>query len=425
MLAFGRRTAGKRAVSVLGCQGMPYRFFFSYARETYKASQLGTENFLDQFFNDLTSQVALLTGEAIKEVGTRDVDFLRTSDNWGPDLVARMQDSAVLVCVLSPHYLKSLPCGRELGLFRERLVQLDGQLGGDKQRILPVFWVDEPYCHQAMLPHVKEFLKTLQLTEKGLPEDYPKVGIINFYGEGKKNTFGIRSHLAERIKTLSELPQLPKLAINSDFNGLPSFFERRESGGDERVARGPLGTNVVYAIATRDEAGNVPTAATYGEKAEEWRPFADKPNRTIGLLTQTALTDAGQRDAEYRVLSLSEDLLVRIKKAREVNSPVLMILDQASLHLETIKKRLADYDGYDAPHIGLVTAGGTVADEPLLPEIFAAKYSASRPHHVWTVPPTTEAYERSVSDVVSALRSVLQKLSGPTVPLPSSTVPGL
>lgn len=405
---------------------MPYRFFFSYSRKTYKASRFDGGNWLDQFFDDLSSQVALLTGEKIEEVAYRDINRLRISDNWGPELIDGMQNSAVLVCTLSPHYLRSLPCGREVGLFRERLAQLNGQPGGDKHRIVPVFWVDEPYCHQAMHPHVKEFLKTLQLTQKGLPEDYPRVGIMNFYGQGQRNSaFSFRKLLAERIKELSDLTPLPKLATNTDFNRLPSFFERRESAGDERVAVGPLGTNVVYAVATRDMVGHVPTAARYGEKAEEWRPFADKPNPTIGLLTQTALTDAGQRDTEYRAINLSEDLLAKIRTAREVNSPVLMVLDQTSLRFQTIKEKLADYDSYDAPHIGLVTAGGTAADESLLRDVFAAKYSHPRAHHLWTVPPTSDSYERSVADVVSALRADLQKLSQATVALRSSPMPNL
>jgi hypothetical protein len=70
-----------------------------------------------------------LTGEKIKEVGYRDVNRLRISDEWGPELIEGMQNSA-----------------------------------------------------QAMHPHVREILKTLQLTQTGLPEDYPRIGIINFDG---------------------------------------------------------------------------------------------------------------------------------------------------------------------------------------------------------------------------------------------------
>src|SRR5262249_17197757 len=102
---------------------MRYRFFFSYARETYKASQNNVENWIDQFFDDLTRQVALLTGERIEDIAYRDVNRLRMSDEWAPELIEGMQESAVLVSVLSPHYFKSLACGREFGLFCERLAR--------------------------------------------------------------------------------------------------------------------------------------------------------------------------------------------------------------------------------------------------------------------------------------------------------------
>jgi len=102
-----------------------------------------------------------------------------------------------------------------------------------------------------------------------------------------------------------------------------------------------------------------------------------------------------------------------------------MVLDQNSLRFDTIKKHLAAYDRCDAPNIGLVTAGGTGTDETLLRDVFAAKYTYHRAHNLWTVPPTSLDYERSVADVVSALRAELQKVSQGTVTLLSGQMPSL
>ena len=191
------------------------------------------------------------------------------------------------------------------------------------------------------------------------------------------------------------------------------------------MAKGPLGKNVVYAVATRGMLGNNSNSATYGEKAEEWRPFTDKPNRTISLLTQNALRDAEQDATQYRVINLSDELVAKMKKARGENSPVLVVLDHASLRFKSIKNHLSDYDTYDAPHIGLVTAGGEPTDNALLAEVLPVKYLSSRPNHLWTVPPDSNAYEVSVASVVSALRGDLQKLSQPTIALQFSTMPTL
>jgi hypothetical protein len=330
----------------------------------------------------------------------------------------------VLVCLFSPNYFASLPCGREVELFRKRLAQLNGEPGVEKHRILPVFWIGRPQCHDKMQPHVREFLEKLQLTQKGLPEGpegYPNIGIQYFYGDKQENVcFRITSLLAERVVELSNLPALPKLADETDFNSLASFFASRDNCNDQNVALGPNGTNVVYAVATQDVVGD----PSYGVKAEDWRPFADKPMRTIGLLTGAGLADAGQNEAMYRAISLSSDLLEKIKTARNRNSPVLMVLDQASLRFDSVKKHIAGYDEYDAPHIGLVTAGGDDGDS-LLKEVFATKYLGNRPHHLWTVPPSSEAYERQVAALVSTLRANIQKFSQTKFELPPSTMPSL
>ena len=215
------------------------------------------------------------------------------------------------------------------------------------------------------------------------------------------------------------MPNLPALPPETKFNNLRSFFERREIAG--QVAVGPLGTNVVYAVAT-DQVQN---DKSYGAKSEDWCPFPDKPNRTIALLTQAALADAGQRATEYRAITPSKDLVHKVKEAREVNSPVLIVLDQSSLHFDMVKEGLTDYDTYDGPNVGLVTASGVAADQPLLRKVFPMKYGQSRPHHLWTVPPDSGAYERAVGNIVSALRADLQKQSDAIISVQTSPMPSL
>jgi hypothetical protein len=407
---------------------MPYRFYFSYARETYSASKFAGQSYLDTFFDDLCNQVALEAGEPIEGVAYRDTDRLRISDTWSRELIEGMQESAVLVCIISPHYLRSLPCGREVEMFRRRLELLNGHPGGDRHRIVPVYWIDHPQCCKRMQLHVRGFLDQLQFTQKHLPEDYPRIGIHNYYGlEDNASCFAFRKQLAQRINELSNLPPMPELPVDKDFNDLPSFFERREPADEERVAAGPRGTNVVYAVATRDEmAAKQPDAATtYGEDREDWRPFTDKPNRPVGLVTQAALSDAGQSEGEYCPLGLPNDLVAKIRRARDKNSPVLLVIDHASLEIDAIRTRLASYDEVDCPHVGLVTAGGGNGKEALLAQVFPTKYLIDRPHHVWTVPPSSDVYERSVSDIASALRKVVQNFSEATVPLPQASVPRL
>ena len=407
---------------------MPHRFFFSYARFSHDTSKTPGGNYLDEFYDDLRNHVAELTGEDPAQVAYRDLDRLRISDNWQPKLIKGLQDSQVLVCVLSPHYLKSHECGREVAFFQERLNKLKATNGDARHRIVPVYWIDQVQCYQGMLPHVSQFFSSLQSTEPGLPKGYPRMGVAHFYGT-KETTccYQFRECLAKRIYELSKLsPGLPELADGTDFDGLPSFFEQGYAKG-ERVAVGPFGTNVVFAVATRRQSIDPDSPISkYGETAEEWRPFLDKPQRTVGLLTRNALIDAGQNVSNYCPIELSEKLLSRISEAQEVNSPVLIVLDRDSLRVQTIRDSLVEYDSCDATHVGLVTAGGAESGEELLKEVFQRKCAKHvREHHLWTVPPSSTAYERSIVDVVSALRCELQRLSKVSVTLPPTAMPSL
>jgi tetratricopeptide (TPR) repeat protein len=118
----------------------PYRFFFSYASETDRASG----NYLEEFFNALCRRVALETGEPIADVGYRDKNRLTLASFWGKDLVNALQRSRVLICIISPHYLNSAACGREVEFFLRRF-QLAGQVFGQAQhhRVIPIFWVGD------------------------------------------------------------------------------------------------------------------------------------------------------------------------------------------------------------------------------------------------------------------------------------------
>ena len=369
---------------------MSYRFFFSYSSETLRRSRKsdGTGNWLEDFFTNLCDRVGLI-GSGKIEIAYRD-NKMRVAEKWETELVNGLQDSAVLVAVLSPQYFESSNCGREFAFFRERLAQL-GDQGGGQHRIIPVCWVGEPYWDEMMQPHVRKFMGGIQLTQNGFPEDYRKRGLLRCYTENKDAVETVIGGLADRILDLGKLPPLPKLASDNLFTALRSFFETPDGAGSERIAQGPLGTNVVYAVATREMMGEG-AADNYAEKAEEWRPFRDTPTLTVGPATQVAIMKARQKD--YSTILLRDDLLATIKKAGESKSIVLVVLDEASLRCEAIKKPLADYDGRDTTHVGLVGIGSK-EDEQQLKEVFPVKYESARAHHLWTVPPQSTSFEES------------------------------
>jgi hypothetical protein len=235
---------------------MPYRFFFSYASETHRASSWNnwgdSGNYLEEFFQALCSRVALITGEAIASVGYRDRDRLTLASFWSKELVAALQSARVLVSIVSPHYLDSENCGREVELFKRRFDLLGGK---ESHRIIPIFWEDDITCKTHMAEEVERFFFELQLRQAGMPPSYPHTGVYPHYILGEQAARnGLIDVVAKAILSLSELPALPELPGGDEFKELPSFFAGQEKRVKPSIAVGPKGTNVVYAVGTRDEA---------------------------------------------------------------------------------------------------------------------------------------------------------------------------
>jgi hypothetical protein len=344
---------------------------------------------------------------------------------WSKELVAALQCSRVLVPIISPHYLESDNCGREVEFFKRRAQLLTGT---QPHRIIPIFWVDAATCKTHMSEAMAQFFFALQLREAGMPPSYPHTGLYPLYNLGEQIARnGLIDVVGRAILRLSELPAIPELPGSGEFTELPSFFADSGRSVKPPVAVGPKGTNVVYAVGTREEAnrydfGNL---GGYDDARERWVPFADAPGATIELATREGLNTAGQDDLNYCNLGLPSDLNDRLRAAKNANSPVLIVLDRSSLRIPTIKSGLDDYDGRDYPHVGLITAAGNEQDEPLLAQILPTKYGNGRPNHLWTVPDDRASYVFGIGDIVSGLRRNLQKAGSTAISQPAAQLPGI
>jgi len=410
-----------------------YRFFFSYASETHRASiweSWGKSgNHLEEFFNALCRAVAMETGQAIHDVGYRDQNRLTMSSFWGKELVSALQQSSVLISVISPHYLQSKNCGREIEFFQRRFALRQQQPSvTEPHRIVPIFWMDKATCSEHMAQDVEKLFHDLQLRGHGMPETYPHTGAFRLYTAGDQaGRNSLIEVVAKAIKDLSDIAKMPQLPGTGDFTDLPSFFARKAPSAASTIAAGPKGTNVVYAVATAAEAmqRNVDGMAQRGDPRETWRPFADAPGATVEAATREGLNGADQDDAAYRNLSMPADLITKMEQARSANSPVLIVLDQSSLNVPTIASPLYEYDSRDFPHVGLVTAGGREADEALLDRTMPTKFQQRRANHLWPVPAGRVEFVQGVMDVIGGLRRCLQQTGATAVSLPAGQIPGL
>ncbi|MFO1434175.1 MAG: toll/interleukin-1 receptor domain-containing protein [Candidatus Competibacteraceae bacterium] len=399
-----------------------YKFFFSYARKDYESAKRtimtndGPQpvNYLEIFFEEICKGVAGLTNEYPDKVAYRDKDRLKIADFWSRQLVQGLQNSDVLLAIVSPAYLGSENCGREVQFFIERL----NRLSDDQQqsyRIIPVFWEDTYFCFNGLNKNTSEFLKRLQWNQEGMPKDYPIMGIGQMYRlMNNRACAQVVEQIARRIVDLANLePRLCYLPGEDDFSDLPSAFKRREDipVGDIPVASGLTGTNVVYIVANKDN------------QPESWQPF-NNDNITIEQATQNGLKKAGQTGTYYN-LKFPRNLLRKIQDARDRNSPVLMVLDHHALSTPEFKSPLRRYDGADYLNVGLVTASGSDGEDDILRDVFQTKFAGQRPHHIWKVPANCQEYENSVSKVVTDLKSCLLRTGKLPEPQPPAQMPGL
>jgi hypothetical protein len=410
-----------------------YPFFFSYASETHRASVwkdwATSGNHLEEFFEALCNRVAWLTGQQVGAVGYRDQNRLTLGSFWSNELVTALQRSRVLVSIISPHYLQSENCGREFEFFRRRFELLKTSGAGLQQhRIIPIFWIDSLRCKTHMPEFVERYLFELQLREAGMPPSYPHTGLYPLYTLGQQVARNaLVDVVAKAILRLSDLPEMPELPGVGTFTDLPSFFVARDKCMKQSVAVGPRGTNVVYAVGTRNEAikYNLGKIGNYDDSRERWAPFGDAPGATIELATREGLNTVGRDDLNYRNLGLPPDLDDRLREARTANSPVLIVLDRSSLKVPAIRSGLSDYDDRDYPHVGLITAAGTELDEPLLIQTLPTKYGNRRPNHLWTIPDDRTSYVLGIGEVVSGLRRGLQQVGSAAIPQPAAQLPGI
>ena len=212
-----------------------YKFFFSYARNDYESSKRTiitndgsrTVNYLEIFFEEVSKEVSSLTGENPDKVVYCDIERLKISDYWNKQLVEGLQNSSVLLAIISPAYLKSWNCGREVQFFIKRSNRLR-LLSGQQQshQIIPVFWEDASVCFRGLDKNVSKFLKEFQWSQTGMPENYPSVGIGKMYKlMSLRECAQVVAQIAKRIVEIAAMrPELPQLG-EDDFSEMPSAWD--------------------------------------------------------------------------------------------------------------------------------------------------------------------------------------------------------
>jgi len=149
---------------------MDYWFYLSYSR-------VDDSPYIKKFYGDLSVEVRQRMGIPEHEVGYFDGTRIEPGMRWDTQILDALQNSRVLIPMLSRGYLHSEFCGKEWQFFRfreEATINALPSAAGYRSAIMPVLWQPEEYLPKP-LPAA---ISNLQYTHPRLGEDYVRHGLL-------------------------------------------------------------------------------------------------------------------------------------------------------------------------------------------------------------------------------------------------------
>lgn len=190
--------------------------FISYAHIDNKPVAAEKSGWISRFHASLDTLLSKRLGKSVTI--WRD-DKLQGNDRFADEIVTQFQHTAVLVSVLTPRYLKSEWCQKEVNAFCERADDGDGLYVDQKARVFKI--VKSPVDCQSQLPPVMQELLGYEFFtfEDGVPMELDDV-----YGEKYGQYF-----LRKVNKLAFEISELLKSLEKKTVSGSPSNGVEAES----------------------------------------------------------------------------------------------------------------------------------------------------------------------------------------------------
>lgn len=316
---------------------MPYKCFFSYARDN-------TDKYLDKFYADLREEIRQHTGLLQANILFRDTG-LQTGEYWDNELKDALATSEALICVVSPIYVGREFCGKEFQIFRERVDAATApprQLANATNVILPVLWMP-------VKGDMPEVLSRLQHYSDDYPPDYKTEGLRYLLMLEKETEYRRFLHLfVARVLEVTppRTAALPPLDDVPAFEEVPSAFHVRRipapTPGPEQSAGGPNNVKFVFLAARGPEIQPLRRAACYGNDGGWfWRPFDPPDQVTVGTIAQQAASDENLR---YQEIPLDDQIIERLRLADEKKEIIVVVVDVWSMKVPTYHDLMRLYD---------------------------------------------------------------------------------
>ncbi|MFO0817727.1 MAG: toll/interleukin-1 receptor domain-containing protein [Pirellulales bacterium] len=208
---------------------MGHATFASYAR-------LDGGREFKRFANQLREVLRRVTGhQDLNKVCFVDQRDIKLGDEWDVELANAVCGASTIVCLVSPTYLRSPWCGRELRVFLDRIEEWRKQpenRGKSARFVFPIQWEQIP----GVIPHS---LTRHQVTVEGLPPRYLEKGlrVLATIPRFRNDFLMVVEILASTLRdVLASGELLPALAVPADIHSYPSAFVEVLQAYDIRVA---------------------------------------------------------------------------------------------------------------------------------------------------------------------------------------------
>ncbi|HEX6899517.1 MAG TPA: pentapeptide repeat-containing protein [Thermoanaerobaculia bacterium] len=186
-------------------------FFFSYARAD-------TDEFMDRFFLDLSKAVHQRLTDSAPNTGYRDVRNLAVGDPWPEELSKALSTCRAFVCLLSPRFVGSEYCGKELAAFRHRMTETGS---ASLPLLLPVLWVPLG----SLFEKLPGFLANIQYQDFKIGEKQEGLQSLMSFGDDKDYRKFLND-FANRIRDAVEAYSLPPFDPPLHIRDFQSAFEK-------------------------------------------------------------------------------------------------------------------------------------------------------------------------------------------------------
>jgi FxsC-like protein len=315
-----------------------YEFFFSYARVDHDA-------YLERFYNDLATEVRRLVPLSRRtptsEIGFFDDGSIDVGEIWDAALVDGLQTARTFVAALTPGYVNSANCGRELAVFLQRVAGGGGTARTRQALLLPIMW------QRPSRVRVPEVLDSYQRTHQDLGATYAERGLRYLARRSASDPEynELVDELAARV-VQARSTAVPALAPPPRWDTIHSAFAADPGSTAAAEADDPL-PNVpkawfAFMAGCRTELAALRADVTgYGGEAIGWRPFAPSEPDMVGV---TAQLTVGKEGLVFRTLEIDGTLTEQMRRAEQSGEIVVVVVDPWTARLASYRAYLRSID---------------------------------------------------------------------------------